>query len=122
MFLSSSRGFTELDQQMSRQCRPSGKGGGKNAPIPLLIECPNNLLAVVFVYELSVLLLANLAAVLEHLALLALLQLHAHARLGPVEQEAIGTLAQLLRGQRCSGHYYGGAIAGTAADFLFLFS
>ena len=88
MFLSSSRGFTELDQQMSRQCRPSGKGGGKNAPIPLLIECPNNLLAVVFVYELSVLLLANLAAVLEHLALLALLQLHALARLSLAEQRA----------------------------------
>ena len=68
------------------------------------------------------LLLANLAAVLEHLALLALLQLHLLPRLLPVEQEAVGTLAQLFRGQRCSGHYYGGAIAGTAADFLFLFS
>ena len=73
---------------MTNKGRPSGKGGGKNAPLPLLIECPNNLLAVVLVYELSVLLLANLAAVLEHLALFALLQLHALARLSLVEQEA----------------------------------
>ena len=73
---------------------------GKNAPLPLLIECPNNLLAVVHVFELSVLLLANLAAVLEHLALLALLQLHALARLSLVEPEAsYGKLHHAARAQ-----------------------
>ena len=89
---SSWRGLAEPRQQGSRQCRspgrPQGKGSRKKCSTPLLLELPSNLYAVVLVYELPVLLVANLAAVLEHLALLALLQLHALARLSLVEQEA----------------------------------
>ena len=66
-----------------------------SSPLLLPLGCLGHLLAVVTMYALPVLHLASLAAVLEHLAPLALLQLHLLPRLVPVEQEAVSTLAQL---------------------------